>query len=176
LQQEMFYGLVLVGLGASVALGRELRAHRVAGVLGRAIGRGEYLAALALSALLPFLGYVAVLGVNGAAFDVLLGAGLPGFGQRIVAELLAGVLTCSLGLMFSVWLPQIGAGVATGLVLAGLTAGGKQGMGGLGALFATVSGAAFQGSLAVAGVLTAAATALLLVIAVMLFRRKDIRV
>ncbi len=176
LQQELLYGLVLVGLGASVALGTELRAHRVVGVLGRAVGRGEYLAALALSALLPFLGYVAVLALNGAVFASLLGAALPAFGLRIAAELQAGVVTCAAGVMFSVWLPQVAAGVATGLVLAGLAAAGQQGAGGLAALFAAVTGGAFRGSLTVAALWMLAATASLLLLAVVLFRRKDVRV
>ena len=141
LEQELFYGLVLVGLGASVALGTEQRARRAQQLLGRAVGRAEYLLALGVSAYLPFTAYVLVWLVNAAAFAGLLHLRTPMLLPPVVAELAAGLLLCAVGLFCSVVLPQMLAAVATGLVLAALLAVGTQGRGSVAHLFAVTVGA-----------------------------------
>ncbi|RRA49655.1 hypothetical protein D1Y84_16650 [Acidipila sp. EB88] len=133
LQQELFYGLALIGLGASVALGTEQRAHRTQQVLSRAVGRAEYLLALGLSAYLPFAGYVAVWALSAASFAVLLKTPMPL--SAIVAELAAGLLLCASGLFFSVVFAQLIATACTGAVLALLILAGTHGIGGPAGLF-----------------------------------------
>lgn len=175
LQQELIYGLVLVGLGGSVALGTELRAHRVQGVLGRAVGRGEYLLALAISAFVPFAAYVLVWLVNAAVFTLGFHLHLPPLGAAVAAELSAGVLICAVGLLFSTFLTQMVAAVATGLVLGALAAAGAHGVGGVAGAFGFVEGAVRTGP----GVMALGACVLAgLVVfagAVALFARKDLK-
>ncbi len=141
LQQELFYGLVLVGLGASVALGTEQRAHRTQQVLGRAVGRAEYLLALGVSAYLPFAAYVLVWLVNAAMFAGLLHLHTPMLLPPVVAEFVAGLLLGAAGLLFSVVLPQMLAAVATGVTLAALFAAGTHGLGSVAGLFGVIAGA-----------------------------------
>ena len=150
LQQELFYGLALVGLGGSTALGAELRAHRVQGVLGRAVGRAEYLLALGASAFVPFAGYVLVLLGNAVCFVAVFHATLPPLAPALACEFAAGVLVCAVGLLFSVLLPQVAAAVATGVVLGLLFAAGTRGGGSLLGAFAAIEGRSCDGSLWIA--------------------------
>ena len=176
LEQELFYGLVLVGLGASVALGTEQRAHRTQQVLGRAVGRAEYLLALGVSACLPFAGYVLVWLINAAMFAGLLHLHTPMLLPPVVAEIAAGLLLCAVGLLCSVVLPQMLAAVATGVVLAGLLAAGSEGLGSVARLFAVIAGnygsRPAPWAAAGEGVLTAGIVA---AIACLVFVRRDLK-
>lgn len=174
LQQELFYGLVLVGLGASVALGTEQRARRIQQVLGRAIGRWEYLLALGAAAYLPFAGYVLVWLVNAGAFAAILHLHVPLLLATTGAELLAGLLLCAAGLLASVLLPQLLAAGVTGLLLAGCSAAGANGWGGIAGLFGLVLGRSSR--LALPGAAESLGlSAFLLLLAVAAFARRDIK-
>lgn len=118
--QEWFYGVVLVGFASSLALGTEVRAHRVQAVMSRAVGRTEYLAALGGSAFLPFLGYVLMLLLTVSAAAAVLDVQAPALLATAAAELVAGVLAGSLGLLLSVCLPQIAAAIGSGIAVGGL--------------------------------------------------------
>jgi hypothetical protein len=176
LEQELFYGLVLVGLGSSVALSTEQRARRMQGVLGRAVGRSEYLLALGASAYLPFAGYVAVWLLNAGAFAGLLRLRTPALMPAVLAEFSAGLLLCVAGLLFSVLLSQLLAAVATGVVLAGLLAGGTRGWGGVARLFAAaLGGPTLLDKLWPGAWQALAASVVLALLAVLLFERKDLK-
>ncbi len=140
LQQELFYGLVLVGLGASAALGTEQRARRVGEVLGRAVGRAEYLLALGASVFLPFVGYLLVWMANAGVFATLLHLKAPMLFTTALAELACGLLLCAAGVLFSVLLGQTLAAIANGIVFASLTAAGTHGIGGATRLFTVATG------------------------------------
>ena len=174
LEQELFYGLVLVGLGASVAFGTEQRARRVQQALGRAVSRWEYLLALGAAAYLPFAAYVLVWFVNAGAFATVLHLRLPLLIPTTIAELLCGLMLCAAGLLASVLMPQMLAGGATGLLLAGCSAAGAANWGGVARLFAIVLGRSSQ-----LDVLSTAEAlglvSLLLVLAVTAFARKDVK-
>ena len=175
LAQELFYGLVLVSLAASVALGTEWKARRTQQVLGRAVGRTEYLLALGASAYVPFAGYLLVWVCNAALFAGLLHASLPMLLVTLVAGLSAGLVLCATGLLFSAVLPQIAAAVGTGLVLAGCVAVGRHGARGMMALFGIVSGFGTPPTVPWVPVAEAAGVAFVIVVlAAVLFARKDL--
>jgi hypothetical protein len=175
LEQELFYGMVLVGLGASVALGTERKANRTQQVLGRAVSRTEYLLALGLSAWLPLAAYLLLWAGNAEAFALLLHAGLPRLSATLVAAFSAGLLVCTAGLLLSTVLPQLGAAACTGLVLAGLAGAGRAGWHGIPGIFGMVTGlvqpAAVPWSAAAE---TVGASLLVLLAAALCFSRKDL--
>ncbi len=140
LEQELFYGLVLGGLSASVTLGTEQRAHRAQQVLGRAVSRTEYLVAIALSAFLPFAGYVLVWLINAKGFSTWLHQHPHNLFALTTAELVAGVLLITIGVFLSVLVPQLLAAGGTGVALAAMLAGGSSGKGGVSRLFTTILG------------------------------------
>ena len=140
LEQELFYGLVLAGLGASSAFGLKQRARRTQQILGRAVSRAEYLLALGASAYVPFFGYTLVWLGNALLFAGLLHLRTPMLLPAFVAELTAGLLLCAAGLLCSVLLPQLAAAAVTGTLLAGLLAAGTRGLGAVPELFALTVG------------------------------------
>ena len=140
LQQELFYGLVLTALGASAALGTEQKARRVQQVLGRAVGRSEYLLALGASVFLPFTGYLLVWMGNAGLFAAVLHLHAPMLFSAALVEFGCGLLLCAAGVLFSVLLPQTLAAIANGVVLAALTLAGTHGVGGAAGLFTVATG------------------------------------
>ena len=178
LQQELFYGLVLVGFGSSVALGTEQRARRSQQVLGRAVSRTEYLLALGCASYLPFLGYTLVWLLNAAAFGGLLHLHTPTLLPVVLAEVAAGFLVCSVGLLSSTLLPQMGAGAACGLILAALFGAGVHGLGSVASVFGMVAGYAGQSlSAQFAGALLQSLAAAVVIAAVgcLVFTKRDLR-
>ncbi len=177
LQQELFYGLALVGLGASLALGTEQRAHRTQQVLSRAVGRGEYLLALGLSAYLPFAGYVLVWLLNAGVLSALLHQHVSALFTVLPAELAGGLLLCGFGLLWSVLLPQMFAAGGTSVVLGLLLVAGAHGFHGVAMLFGMITGSLqTRLSLMVWGdaAQAVAGFVILAVMAVLLFTRKDL--
>ncbi len=176
LEQELFYGLVLAGLGASSAFGVEQRARRTQQILGRAVSRTEYLLALGASAYVPFAGYTLVWLGNALLFAGLLHLRTPMLLPAFVAELTAGLLLCAAGLFCSVLLPQLAAASATGTLLAGLLAAGTRGLGAIPKLFALTVG--FQTAVHVpwaAIAETLLTTCAALAAGSILFARRDVR-
>lgn len=172
LSQELYAGLVLVGLGASVALGNEEKARRVTQVLGRAVSRGEYLAALWASAFLPFVAYCTVWLAGWVVCAALVRPALPL--AAIGAEMVAGFLLSTIALLLSVVLPQVGASIGTGIALAAGVYAGSISSSGVAGVFAALTGrlatltATGLGESITAGVMAAAA-------AVWLVQRRDLR-
>jgi hypothetical protein len=175
LQQELLYGLALVGLGASTALGTEQKARRTEQMLGRALGRAEYLLALGGSAYLPFLGYLAVWLVNVVVFNALVRPGLPSVAGLGAAAIVAGFLLASVGLFFSTWLPQFAALAASGISLGLTLAVGMRGWSGIWALFGAVAGEPGSRSVRFDGIAEGVSAGILLVWAASAsFRRRDV--
>ncbi len=176
LEQELFYGLVLAGLGTGMALGTEQRARRTQQILGRAVSRTEYLLSLGASTYLPFLAYVLVWLGNAGFFAGVLHLRTPLLLGSLVAQFSAGLLLCAVGLLCSVLFPQLLAAALTGAVLAGLTGAGIHGSGGLPRLFAVAVGQAVPAgtlwSAAAASIGTAAA---IITAAASVWARKDVR-
>lgn len=176
LQQELFYGLVLVGLGASVALGTEQKARRTQQMLGRALSRTEYLLALGASALLPFLGYIGVWFVNALVFAGLMRLHMPALLPPLGAELAAGFLLCCVGLLLSVLLPQIAAAVVLGALVAAGFAAGVHGLPGVARLFATVSGMGTSAAMPGRGVLEGVLSGVIVAaVAALIFAWRDLK-
>ncbi len=176
LEQELFYGLVLAGLGASSAFGVEQRARRTQQILGRAVSRTEYLLALGAAAYLPFAGYVLVWLANAMTFAGLLHVSTPLLLPPLLAELLPGLPLCAVGLLGSVLMPQLLAAVITGGVLAGLLAAGVRGWGAVPRVFALAVGLQAAGKTPWAGLAeTGVTAALLLAAAALVLGRKDVR-
>jgi hypothetical protein len=175
LQQALLYGLALVSLGASTALGTEQKARRTEQMLGRALGRGEYLLALGASAYLPFLGYLAIWLLNALVLNVLAGPGVPSIQGPCAAAIVAGFLLCGVGLFFSTWLPQFGALAANGLLLGLTLAAGMRGWGGIWALFGAVAGEPGSRSVSWSGVVGGVSAGIFLVWAASaIVRRRDL--
>lgn len=178
LQQELFYGLVLVGLGASTGLGTEIRARRVQQVLSRAVGRAEYMLALGLAAYLPFAGYLLAWLVSATALS-MRGHEAPSLLlPQMLLEGATGLLLCGVGLAASVVLPQMVAAMATGVVVAGLLLAEQRLR--LGGAAYTVGHTArvVAGGWDVAAVITAISVAGGIVsaaVACMLFRKKNLQ-
>ena len=176
LEQELFYGLVLAGLGTSMALGAEQRARRTQQILGRAVSRTEYLLALGASTYLPFTAYVLVWLGNAGFFAGVLRLHTPLLLASLVAELSAGLLLCAVGLLCSVLFPQLLAAALTGVALAALTGAGMRGFGGMPRLFAVAVGQAAPGTAtwsAAAGSVLAAIT--IIAVGALVWARRDVR-
>lgn len=176
LHQELFYGLVLVGLGASTALGTEERARRTQQVLGRAASRTEYLLALGLSAYLPFLGYVLAWLLNALALAASLHRLPTGLAALLSCELVVGLLIGAAGLVWAVVLPQLAAAAADGLCLSLLLFAGAHSQSGWLAAFGCLgTGIPPTQGLAPSLALTVAASILLAGIGCVIFDRRDLR-
>ena len=175
LQQELLYGLALVGLGASTALGTEQKARRTEQMLGRALGRAEYLLALGGSAYLPFLGYLGVWLVNVLVLHDLVGPGLPPVEGPCAAAIVAGYLLVSVGLFFSTWLPQFAALAASGVSLGLALAAGMRGWRGIWTLFGAVAGEPGSRGLRWSGIAEGVVAGVFLMWAASaIFRRRDL--
>ncbi|MGC9292651.1 MAG: hypothetical protein ACP5EP_07985 [Acidobacteriaceae bacterium] len=118
LQQEYFYGTALTMVYAASLLGGELRARRVAAVLCRAVSRGQYLAALWATVLLPgiFFAISVFLSIWLAAADLGLKVAilLPVILELLVVE----IWVTASGVFFSLFLPALLASLAVGATAA----------------------------------------------------------
>ena len=175
LEQELFYGLVLAGLGAGTALGTEQRARRTPQVLGRAVSRTEYLLSLGASTYLPFLAYVLVWLGNAGFFAGVLHLHTPLLLASLTAELTAGLLLCAVGLLCSVLFPQLLAAAVTGVVLAALVGTGMRGGGGMSRLFAAAIGQAPAGSIWGAAAASVPVAAAVTALGALVWARRDVR-
>jgi hypothetical protein len=175
LHQELFYGLVLVGLGASTALGTEQRAHRVQQVLGRGVSRSEYLFALGLSAYLPFVGYILAWLLNALFFSWQMHAWPTEAGALLLAELVAGLLLSSAGLLFSALVAQMLAAAANGVFLALLLFAGGHMERALGVFGAESQGSVAPGSLWPSVGFTVLLAVVMALAAGFVFERRDLQ-
>jgi hypothetical protein len=116
LQQEVFYGIVVVTFLTSSAIYNDKRSRRIVGVLSKGISRGQYLTGLALGgvsfAAFYFVATAAslllVLGNSGSTFTVPL--------LMVVRGCLASFWMASLALLLSTFLFPFVAATLTGVV------------------------------------------------------------
>jgi hypothetical protein len=178
LHQEAFYGMALVAVAASTQLGREERSRRVLEVLGRSMGRGEYVLSLALAAWLPLVAYVLSVVINAAVLVHALAARAPALPWYAVEQLADGVLLAGAGLLMAVVLPSALATLGTFAVVALMTTAGAYGLGGPGHAFAALGNTQLAGRPA-ASLLDVAVTivtgGVLLAAAWACFRMRDLR-
>ncbi len=117
LHQESLYGIAMVAFAGSALLGAEERSGRIQIVLGRAVARGSYLAALLLAAWLPLLLYVA----GFVAAGLLLRVDASGTHLHLwreiallaASQLYLGIVVAAASIFFSVVLPTAFASVST---------------------------------------------------------------
>jgi hypothetical protein len=170
LQQECLYGLALVAFTGGALLGNEQRSRRIVVVLARAVGRGEYLFALWLTAVLPLLLYVASVTLAGR----LLGATGTVLWRFGMAEMLLGIPLACLTLFWSIWVPGVVASTLSLALMAGLLVLPGPGQMALATeLRLLVDGGMPRGILA-AGVESACVAAVVFAAAVLIFRRRDL--
>lgn len=105
LRQECLYGLALIAILASNAYGTELRSRRAISVLGRAVSRKQYLAALWLSGVVPGLVYLASMLGSGLFAISRTSLGLATFLYMLLAVLVLMVWLGALGVLSSTVLP-----------------------------------------------------------------------
>jgi hypothetical protein len=120
LKEECLYGIALVAFTGAYLLGNEQRSRRVITVLARAIHRWQYLLALLLAAWLPLVLYTVGFVLSGSV--MLHQAHVP---MRLVLDmailqLVVGLWTGTLSILFSVFLPSILASLASGGAMATL--------------------------------------------------------
>ncbi len=167
-EQECLYGLALVAFTGAALLGNEQRSRRIVQVLARAVGRGEYLFALGLTAVLPLLMYVASVGLSG----LLIGGDADTLARLALAVILIGLPLAALVLLASIWLPGVVAAALGLIVTAGLLLPARRSAL-AGQLRLLVQGVA-EGHVPVAVVESVCAAAALFAIAVAAFRRRDL--
>jgi hypothetical protein len=103
LEQECLYGLALVAFTGGALLGNEQRSRRIVVVLARAVGRSEYLLALAMATAIPLLLYALSLVLAG----LLLGAPAGTLLRFGIAEMLLGIPLASIVIFWSIWFPGV---------------------------------------------------------------------
>jgi len=118
LQQEAFYGIVIIGFMATAALNNEQKSRRVIAVLSKAISRRQYLGSFLLGVFL--VGLCFTFSVTTATWIATLHihvnlVHLPAF---LLAVLASALWIASLSLMFSTFLPPILATIFTGVCVA----------------------------------------------------------
>lgn len=118
LQQEAFYGIVIIGFMATAALNNEQKSRRVIAVLSKAISRGQYLGSFLLGVFLVGLCFtfsVAVATWTATLHIHIKLIHLPAF---LFAVLATALWIASLSLMFSTFLPPMLTTIFTGLCVA----------------------------------------------------------
>ena len=176
-QQEMFYGILVITFLASSAIYNEKRSRRIIGVLSKDVSRERYLFALLLGSACFAVFYFASVGMT-----ILWLSGVSKTATNTVAALLvrgtvAALWTASLGLFFSTFLYSFFAGaVATALAFAPLALDGIN-------TFLLPVAELLKGSdrlpqtIPVAAVLSALGEfALILLLAAQVFMRRDVTV
>jgi hypothetical protein len=113
LQQEVFYGIAVVGFLASSALYNEKRSRRIVGVLSKNVSRAQYLLGFLVGAGVFAFGYFVAVGTSSLWLlghsEAIVKAAL----AIIVRGVTASVWIASLALLFSTFLyPFIAAAVA----------------------------------------------------------------
>jgi len=120
-QQEMFYGVVVVTFLASSAIHNEKRSRRIVGVLSKGVSRRQYLLALLLGSACFAVAYF---GSVGAVLVWLLGpsdAVTSAASGLFVRGTVAALWAASAGLLWSTFVhPFLAAAIATGVTFAPL--------------------------------------------------------
>jgi ABC-type transport system involved in multi-copper enzyme maturation permease subunit len=118
LQQEAFYGIVIIGFMATAALNNEQKSRRIIAVLSKAVSRGKYLASFLLGVFLVGLGFALSVGVATWIATLRIQAPLAHLPAFLLAVLISALWIASLSLMFSTFLPPLLTTIFTGVGLA----------------------------------------------------------
>lgn len=117
LQQESFYGIVIIGFMATAALNNEQKSRRVIAVLSKAVSRGQYLASFLFGVFLVGLGFVLNLGVATQIATRHMHVDVSHLAIFLAAVLIIAVWVASLSLMLSTFLPPLPTTIFTGIGL-----------------------------------------------------------
>jgi ABC-type transport system involved in multi-copper enzyme maturation permease subunit len=117
LQQEAFYGILIIGFMAAAALNNEQKSRRVIAVLSKAVSRREYLGSFLVGVFIVGLSFT--FSVAAATWFATLHihaplANLPAF---LIAVLISILWIGSLSLMFSTFLPPLLTTIFTGVTV-----------------------------------------------------------
>lgn len=117
LQQEAFYGIVIIGFMATAALNNEQRSRRVIAVLSKAVSRGRYLASFLTGVFLVGLCFTVSVATATWFATLRIHAPLVHLPAFLLAVLITAVWISSLSLMFSTFLPPMLTTIFTGLTV-----------------------------------------------------------
>lgn len=176
LQQECLYGWTVVAFAAGTMIGNEERSRRIALVMGRAVSRRGYLAAIWAAALVALLLYTSSVLASGGLLHAP-GALLLRFAG---VEFAVGVLLASVCLLSSLLLPGVmasGAGLGAVGALSYLAGSNGQGLALARVMRLLVGGAAHMvedRTLFLGMAEGAALAAIVFAIAVVVFERQDL--
>src|SRR5215813_7789793 len=124
LQQEAFYGIVIIGFMATAALNNEQKSRRIIAVLSKAVSRGEYLGSFLIGVFLVGLCFTVSVATATWIATLRVHASLVHLPLFLLAVLMCALWIASLSLMFSTFLPPlpttIFTGVGVGIGLLGL--------------------------------------------------------
>ena len=118
LQQEAFYGIVIIGFMATAALNNEQKSRRIIAALSKAVSRGIYLASFLLGVFLIGLCFALSVGVATWIATLRIQASLIHLPAFLLAVLISALWIASLSLMFSTFLPPLLTTIFTGVGLA----------------------------------------------------------
>jgi ABC-type transport system involved in multi-copper enzyme maturation permease subunit len=115
LQQESFYGILIIGFMATAALNNEQKSRRIIAVLSKAVSRGEYLGSFLLGVLVVGLGFTFSVAIATWIATLRIHPTLVHLPVFLFAVLIAALWIASLSLMFSTFLPPLPTTIFTGL-------------------------------------------------------------
>ena len=118
LQQESFYGILIIGFMATAALNNEQKSRRIIAVLSKAVSRGEYLASFLLGVFLVALGFTLSVAIATWIATLRIHPSLVHLPVFLLAVLISALWIASLSLMFSTFLPPLLTTICTGLGVA----------------------------------------------------------
>ena len=118
LQQEAFYGIVIIGFMATAALNNEQKSRRVIAVLSKAISRRQYLGSFLLGVFLVGLCFTFSVATATWIATLHIHVNLVHLPAFLLAVLASALWIASLSLMFSTFLPPILATIFTGVCVA----------------------------------------------------------
>ncbi|MBW4028669.1 MAG: hypothetical protein HIU93_14935 [Acidobacteria bacterium] len=178
LHQECIYALALVAVTASTQLGNEQRSRRIATVLAEAVSRGEYLAALWLTAVVPLLLFLTGFAITGSALAVYAGSSAGGVIFMALLVTVVGLWAAAASLLWSIFLPAVFASIAAIASVGLVILAGDYGVPGPGRLMmeALRTGFVVPRRLIVGGdvILSIASVAVIFAAAWWLFDRRDL--
>ena len=115
LQQESFYGILIIGFMATAALNNEQKSRRVIAVLSKAVSRGEYLSSFLGGVFLVGLCFTSSVAIATWIATLRIHPNLIQLTVFLLAVLLSALWIASLSLMFSTFLSPLLTTLFTGL-------------------------------------------------------------
>ena len=114
LQQEAFYGIVIIGFMATAALNNEQKSRRIIAVLSKAVSRGQYLGSFLVGVSLVGLCFALSIGLATWTATLRIQAPVIHLPAFLLAVLISALWIASLSLMFSTFLPPLLTTIFTG--------------------------------------------------------------